>query len=116
LLVTSRTAPSVRLLLNQDAGSNRWIAFRLRSSSASRTTVGARVAVETTGGRKLIQTLRCGEGYLAQSTSDLSFGLGAEEVASVEVRWPGGEAEPFGAPPSGRAWLLEQGTQRASEL
>jgi tetratricopeptide (TPR) repeat protein len=116
LLVTSRTAPRVRLLLNQAAGPNRWIAFRLRDSSASRTTIGARVAVETTGGRKLIQTVRCGEGFLAQSTSDLHFGLGAEEVASVEVRWPGGEAEPFGAPPSGRAWLLERGAERASEL
>lgn len=116
LLVTNRTAPMLRLLLNQQAGPNRWVALRLRGASASRTAVGARVTVETKQGRKLIQTLRCGEGYLAQSTADLHFGLGLEDVASVQVRWPGGSVEQFGALASERAWLLEQGAGRASPL
>lgn len=111
LLVTNRTAPMLRLLRNGNAGSRRWIAFTLRSQA--RATIGARVRLETGAGKVLVRTLRCGEGYLAQSSARLHFGLGAQTVARVTVRWPDGTSEDFGSPDPGQTHVLERGSGRA---
>ncbi len=43
-----------------------------------------------------IKTLRAGEGFLAQSSKWLHFGLGAADaIEKVIVHWPGGETEEF---------------------
>lgn len=113
LLVTGRTAPRLRLLLNRHDGARDWIAFGLAAGDARRTVVGARVTVVTDAGRRLVSSLRCGEGFLAQSSSSVHFGLGAEEVASVSVRWPDGVLEEFGKPAAGSRWRLVQGSGAA---
>ena len=108
LIVMNRTGPRIRVLVNRHAGPQHWIAFRLRGRSCNRSAVGARVSLETTDGRRLIRSLRCGEGFLAQSTWSVHFGLGDGEVGEVQVHWPGGEVESFGAPTWGRTYALEQ--------
>ncbi len=113
LLVTNRTAPMLRLLRNEGEPGRRWIAFTLRSE---RPAVGARVRLETASGKVLVRTLRCGEGYLAQSSARLHFGLGTETVARVAVRWPDGTSEDFGSPGAGSAYALAQGSGQAQPL
>ena len=114
LVVTDRTAPMLRVLANQQRSGNRWIAFALEGQG--RTAVGARVELATKGGRHLVRSLRCGEGYLAQSSARVHFGLGADEVERVTVRWPGGASEDFGSPASGAAYALARGTGTARAL
>lgn len=114
LLVTNRTAPMLRLLSNQQSSGRHWIELTLRARA--RTAIGARVELESTDARRQLRTLRCGEGYLAQSSSRLHFGLGAEGVRALRVRWPGGALEEFGAPASDAAYALEEGTGRALSL
>ena len=116
LIVTNRTAPMFRLLAHQGSGSARWIAFALRGTRCNTAAVGARVTIETRSGRRFLATLRCGEGYLAQSSSRLRFALGAEEIERVVVRWPAGDSEDFGRPTAGAAYLLVQGSGRADPL
>ena len=111
LIVTNRTAPMLRFLRNRTVGA-RWIAFTLRAKDA-RTAVGARVELVTTSGRRLSRTLSCGEGYLAQASAGLHFGLGTDDVERVSVRWPGGEREEFAEARAGTRHLLEQGTGTA---
>jgi len=114
LLVTNRTGPMLRLLRNDGPPPPRWVALEL--CGAGRTAVGARVELETSGGRRLVRSLRCGEGYLAQSSSRLTFALDGEEPRHVRVRWPDGARESFEGVGSGAAWTLTRGTGLARAL
>jgi tetratricopeptide (TPR) repeat protein len=116
LLVTNRGGPQLRLLANRHDGARDWIAFELSGGDARRTAVGARVTLTTSGGRTLVAGLRCGEGFLAQSSSQVHFGLGEESVTGIAVRWPDGAREDFGAPAAGARWRLERGTGAARAL
>jgi tetratricopeptide (TPR) repeat protein len=113
LVLAGRQAPRVRILENRQAAGNDWVALSLAGARLA-DAIGGRATVELEGGRRLGATLRAGEGYLAQSTRWLHFGLGRDaRIASVSVRWPGGATERFeGVLPRGR-WVLREGTGRA---
>ena len=115
LIVANRTAPMLRFLRNQQASGQHWIAFALQGEG-KRSPIGARVELETSSGRRSIRTLRCGEGFLAQSSARVHFGLGGDGVRRVTVRWPGAEPEEFGSPTTDALYVLEQGTGRARAL
>lgn len=112
LWILSRNAPRLRLMVNQSAPAENFIALRLHGVQANRGAIGARVEVVLADESRsvLVRSLRAGSGYLAQSGPWLHFGLGAAEVAEVRVLWPGGERESFGAPARGKFWQLLEGT------
>ncbi len=114
LWVTNRSGPRLRLLRNRGTAAGAFVALRLEGRSCNRDAIGARLELELAGGVRRVETLRAGEGFLAQSSKWLHFGLGAATgIESVTVRWPGGEAESFeGVTPNGRFHLL-QGSGRA---
>lgn len=119
LWIANRTAPRVRLMLNDSPrgeGANGFVAFRL-AGKLQRDAIGARVEVRIPGepARVLVQSLRAGEGYLSQSSKVLTFGLGdAREIESVRVRWPSGDYEEFSGA-SARGWFtLTEGSGRAT--
>ena len=131
LWIRNRTAPRLRLMINQVGGgtrANRFVAFKLIGTRCNRDAIGARVelkvrADESVGSNRqpvtrtlpLIQTLHAGEGYLAQSSKWLHFGLGNEEhVDEVVVEWPGGKTESFGNVQAGKRFLLREGSGRAT--
>ena len=114
LWVSNRTAPRVRLMRNDVPSDNHFLAIRLQGTGSNRDAIGARVAVETTGpggGSRSLRTLRAGEGYLAQSSKWLHFGLGqGTKVDRVEVRWPDGTKEVFSHVQANERYLLTQGS------
>lgn len=114
LIVTNRTGPMLRFLRNEARAGAGWVAFSLRARGG--TAIGARVTLETQGGRRMLRTLHAGEGYLAQSSARVHFGLGAESVRRVTVRWPGGKEEEFTETIPGVLQVLEQGSGRARPL
>jgi len=62
----------------------------LRGHASSSFAVGARVRV-VAGGATVTRELHGGEGYLAQHSHMLEFGLGAATVVdTLEIRWPSG--------------------------
>ncbi len=72
-----------------------WVRVRLSSRSQNRAAIGAAVRVWT-GGRVQTRTVRCGSGYLSQSDTSPTFGLGAASVVDrIEVRWPSGAVEAY---------------------
>ena len=99
--ITNRTAPRIRLLRNNQNGGNHFVAFRLVGDGKTTNIdgIGARVEVTIKSNadgakRKLIRTLYAGNGYLAQSSKWLHFGLGdADKIESLIIRWPGGAAQ-----------------------
>ncbi len=116
--LANRTGPRLRFLRNEQSSGNRFVALRLRGVRSNTDGIGARVEVHLRDGRKLVRSLHAGEGFLAQSTLWLHFGLGrAGEVERVRVRWPrsaeGGEHEEFALPAEGGHFLLREGGGQA---
>ncbi|MEZ5323901.1 MAG: tetratricopeptide repeat protein [Verrucomicrobiales bacterium] len=117
--VTNRTAPKVRLLMNESAPApetSHFVALRLKGGkNINRDAIGARIEIYPDTSRKhYIRTLHAGDGFIAQSSRWLHFGLGSlESIDRVIVRWPGASAEPFTGVTPGGFFELEQGNGTA---
>jgi ASPIC/UnbV protein len=96
-------------LLNRAAGEGRWLRLRLGGATSNRFGIGARVTV-TSGGRRQVQDLACGTGYLSGNAPELHFGLGTAERADVTVRWPWGGVEHYRDLRANRIHTLSQGS------
>lgn len=104
----NRTGPQLRFLRNNQQTDHRFIALKLKGKTCNRDAVGAKVTVEA-GGRTMTRTLLAGEGYLAQSSKWLHFGLGeADAVSRVEITWPDGARQELGALVVNRRYHVEQ--------
>jgi enediyne biosynthesis protein E4 len=102
-----------RLLRNDGGNRGSWIGVGLVGTSGNRDAVGARVTV-TAGGRSRTKVRAGGTSYLSASDPRLLFGLGeAPTVEQVEVRWPGGRVERFGALAARRYVTLKEGDGKA---
>ena len=112
LWLASRTGPRVRFLRNRSSDSSNFVAFKLRGRRANRDGVGARVHLFLASlEQPLVRSLRAGEGFLAQSSKWVHFGIGDEiAIEAVEVRWPGGDLERFTGAAAGGRFVLEEGT------
>ncbi|HUG43016.1 MAG TPA: CRTAC1 family protein, partial [Acidobacteriota bacterium] len=109
VLVTANNGPA-RLLLNRVETENHWIGLNLISRHGGRAPLGARVRIKLPSGRSLWRTVRTDGSYLSASDGRLLVGLGGEdEIETVRVFWPGGEAEAFSEVSSGRYNELVQG-------
>ena len=88
--VVNRNGPQVRYLRNDVPQDHHWLAVRLVGTTSNRDAIGARVEVMTKGqgrGAKteirnprsaIVRSLRAGEGFVAQSSKWLHFGLGPD--------------------------------------
>jgi len=117
----NRTGPAVRFMLNTGTAGTHFIAFRLVGTTCNRDAIGARVQLDLpeapgaadlrVGRRALVRSLRAGDGYLAQSSKWLHFGLGpADSIERVTITWPDGRVERFDAPTADRRYRVVQGT------
>ena len=95
LWLINRTGPRVRFANNRIQTDNRFLLLSLEGLKGNRDAVGARVEVTLDdGARTLIKSLRAGDGFIAQSSKWLHFGLGDSRLIDrVVVRWPGGAVE-----------------------
>lgn len=113
LVLRSRNAPRLRLVLNRWPRPGNWLQFDLVGTACNRDAIGAQVFVEA-GELRLRHSVRAGEGFLAASSRRLHLGLGTEPAAQrVRVRWPGGMSEEFENLDANRRWRLVQGSGRA---
>ena len=98
LWTSNRTGPRVRFFRNNLAGGQHSLSVKLTGVSCNRDAIGARLELRLSAEppRTQVTTLRAGEGYLAQSSKWVHFGI--DPTATIEkltVRWPGGDAEEF---------------------
>ena len=116
----NRSAPSLRLMMNQMTASEnagRFVALRVQGAEANRDGIGARVEITFTDGSLQARTLAAGSGFLSQSSKWLHFGIGeGEEIRSVVVRWPFGEREEFSGVTASSWWYLKQGEGAARKV
>ncbi len=96
-------------LLRNSAARGSWLSIRLEGVRSNRDAIGARVSV-VVGNRRFSRELQGGSGYISQDDSRLHFGLvDHEEYDAIEVEWPGGQPEIFGAGKANRIVVLTEG-------
>ena len=111
VLLTNNHGPA-RLLRNDGGNRNSWITVRVAGTKANRSGIGAAVTVRSAQGAQR-QLVRSGSSYCSQSDLALTFGLGRDTTASIEVEWPGGRKETVPNVPArtfvkvveGRGWV-----------
>ena len=120
--ISNRNAPRLRLMRNEQPRGNHFLMLRLvgNGKNTNRDAIGARVEVVLGGPgehRPLIKTLRAGEGFLAQSSKWIHFGLGkVDAIDRVTIRWPGGEVEQFAGVAADHRYRLVQGSGKVQDI
>ena len=93
VVVSNNNGPA-RLLLNEQASGNHWLAVRLSANHGNRFGLGARVGVHLKDGRILWRRVHTDGSYLSANGGDLHFGIGSEPgPVTVEVEWLGGQKQ-----------------------
>ena len=105
---------------NDTPTTHHYVWLRLRGAPPNTRAIGAVVKLRC-GGKVSTQAVRCGSGFLAQSTTDLVFGLGdATAVDELSITWPGPPraTQSFPSPPMDALFVITQGatSQQAQRL
>jgi tetratricopeptide (TPR) repeat protein/thiol-disulfide isomerase/thioredoxin len=97
--IANRNGPQVRFLKNENHNGYDFVSVRLTGTKCNRDAIGARVEIHLANDHEhplRVRALRAGEGYLAQSSKWLHFGLGSDaQIEKVVVRWPDQTVETF---------------------
>ena len=93
VLISTNNGPAV-LLRNDGGNRNHWLSVRLAGTKSNRDGIGAVVRVESGGGKQW-NMVRSGSSYCSQSDLALTFGLGADATANLDVVWPSGAKQQF---------------------
>jgi hypothetical protein len=88
ILISTNNGPAI-LLRNDGGNRNHWLNVRLSGTKSNRDGVGAVVRIESHGGKQW-NMVRSGSSYCSQSDLAITFGLGADTSANLEVVWPSG--------------------------
>ena len=90
LIMNINEPPS--LLRNDVSGGAHWLKVRLMGTRSNSSAIGA-VVTAIYGGRRQAQAVLASSGYLSCGDRRLHFGLGAAELADLEIAWPSGARE-----------------------
>ena len=94
---TNADQPSL-LYHNVSSRPGHWITLQLIGTKSNRDAIGARVTL-TAGGARQMREISGGDGYSAQSSYRLHFGIGsAEKIDELRIRWPSGGEETISVP------------------
>ena len=93
VLIASNNGPAY-LFRNDGGNNNHWLTIRLVGTRSNRDGIGAIVRIQSAGGKQW-NMVRSGSSYCSQSDLALTFGLGKDPSATVEVDWPSGAKQQF---------------------
>jgi hypothetical protein len=93
VLITTNNGPAY--LYRNDVGNrNHWLQIKLTGTRSNRDGIGAVARVQSSSGKQW-NTVHSGSSYCSQSDLALTFGLGQDTVAAIEVAWPSGAKQQF---------------------
>ena len=108
IVMIGQNAP-MQLFRNDGGNQHGWITLRLEGVHCNRDGIGAKVAMQA-GGRKQTQWVRGGSSFCSHSDIRVTFGLGeAKECEHLEIRWPDGRKQRFGALAGSAFYWIRQG-------
>jgi enediyne biosynthesis protein E4 len=93
LIVTALAGPAT-LFVNEGAPRRHWLRVRAVGARSPRSGLGTVVTVTSASGTQW-STVKSGSSYASQSELPLTFGLGADRTATLDVRWPSGVVQRF---------------------
>jgi enediyne biosynthesis protein E4 len=85
---------SSRLFLNNAAVAGHGISITLRQAGMNPDAVGARVHLRRSDGLTQMRELEAGGNFLGMHPIGAHFGLGANDITAIQVRWPAGTGSP----------------------
>jgi hypothetical protein len=88
ILLSTNHGPAY-LYRNDGGNRNHWLQLKLTGTKSNRDGIGAVVRV-TSGGGTQWQMVHSGSSYCSASDLALTFGLGKDGSAAVEIEWPSG--------------------------
>jgi enediyne biosynthesis protein E4 len=91
-IAVSRLNGPPALFMNRGSGKN-WVILNLKGTRSNRDAIGAKVKVVTPSGLTQYDHVTTANGIYSASDKRLHFGLGAEKLKSVEIRWPSGKVQ-----------------------
>ncbi len=93
LIISTNNGPA-HLLRNDGGNRNHWLSVRLAGTKSNRDGIGAVVRLQSAGGKQW-KMVRSGSSYCSQSDLALTFGLGKDTAANLEIDWPSGAQQRF---------------------
>ncbi len=94
------------LYRNRNISGHHWLTVELHGAGpVNHDAVGSRVWVTTTSGQVLMREVKLGSSVASSNSLRLHFGLGVDDVAAVEIRWPDGMSEVPPVPPADGLWV-----------
>ena len=110
LVVNNCNAPAYYYLNDWNREGN-WLAVSLRGSKTNRDGVGSEITARIDG-HSQHRLVGAGHAYTGQFSLEQVFGMGQAETAEVQVRWPNGSLEDFGAQKARQRIVLIEGEGR----
>ena len=107
LIVNLNEPPS--LLRNDLSGAGNWLKVKLEGTKSNRSAIGATVVVKY-GDRTQAQAVLSQSSFHSANDSRLHFGLGRENEADLEIRWPSGTSESYSEVAANALIRIEEGT------
>lgn len=105
LLVSSRFQP-IRLFINNEGASRRWVKFNVVGRGANTFGVGANVEV-VAGGVTQLREVFAGHNYKSSNEMTLHFGMDAAlMIDEINIMWPGGTTRTIQNMPTNQTWTL----------
>ena len=106
VVVNANGRPS--LLRNDSITTNRSVGIQLIGTASNRMGIGAKVSVISQDGSQVAYVV-AGRGYQSHYGTRLHFGLGANEIQKIQVRWNTGKTEDFNGKSAASDWILVEG-------
>ena len=106
LVINLNEPPS--LLRNDVTRDHRWLKVLLKGTISNRSAIGAQV-IASYAGRKQAQAVLGQSSYLSVNDRRLHFGLGREQTADLEIRWPSGRNEKIAGVRADQLVVIEEG-------
>jgi hypothetical protein len=94
LLISTNHGPAY-LFRNDGGNRNHWLSIKLSGTKSNRDGIGAVVRVESASGKQW-SMVRSGSSYCSQSDLAVTFGLGKDTTASIQIEWPSGAKQQLG--------------------
>jgi tetratricopeptide (TPR) repeat protein len=99
---------------NDTAGGHA-VSFELEGTRSNRDAIGAVVTLTAAGRRRRVWRFGGGS-YQSASGPRIHFGLGDDRAQEVEVHWPSGQVDRYGAVETDRLYRLREGASRPDLL
>lgn len=117
IVMSSRTAPRLRILINQLESKNQSVSFQLNGVESNRGAIGAKVELYLAARDvPLIKSVSAGSGSFSQSSKHLHFGIPVDsEITKATIHWPAGTSQTLTKIRPGFRYEVTEGNDRPIE-